>query len=287
MKRYSGRNFTNTELQFIRQLIADNPSLNRAQLSRLVCKQLNWLKPNSTLKEMSCRVAMLRMQDDEVLTLPKPKRKHTPPCAQKNIIFTDKTAEQPLCQQPVHQFKHIELILVNKNNSKLWNEYIQRYHYLGYNPLPGAQLRYFAKADDEIVGLLGFGASAWKTAPRDNFIGWTQTQREKNLQLIVNNARFLILPWVQSKNLASKLLGLIAQQLPHDWFQRYHYKPVLLETFVETQRFLGTCYKASNWLRVGRTAGRGKLDPHKKALLPKKDVWLYPLQKNFKEILCQ
>lgn len=285
--RYSGRDFSDVEIQWMRNLMAGDPTLTRVQLSRIVCKQLKWLKPNGELKDMSCRVAMLRMQDDGLIRLPKPKKKHTPPCASKNIIFTEKTAEQSPCQKPVHHFKHIELTLVNKNNSKLWNEYIQRYHYLGYAPLPGAQLRYFAIADNNIVGLLGFGASAWKTAPRDNFIGWSQTQREKNLQLIVNNARFLILPWVQSKNLASKLLGLIAKQLPHDWSHRYNYKPVLLETFVETQRFLGTCYKAANWVCVGRTAGRGKLDPQKKALLPKKDIWLYPLQKDFRNILLK
>ncbi len=144
----------------------------------------------------------------------------------------------------------------------MWNEYIERYHYLGYTPLPGAQLRYFVSMDKQILALLGFGASAWQVAPRDNFIGWDHEQRRKGLPLIVNNARFLILPWVQSKNLASKILAMIARQLPINWCERYNIQPVLMETFVEIGRFSGTCYRAANWIHVGQTKGRGKLGPN-------------------------
>ena len=131
----------------------------------------------------------------------------------------------------------------------------------------------------------GFGAPAWKTAPRDRFIGWRPSERERNLQLIVNNARFLILPWVESQNLASKLLALAARQLPQDWHDRYAYRPVPLETFVDTQRFTGACYKAANWIHVGQTQGRGKLDWHHQADLPTKSIWLYPLSKLFRRSL--
>jgi hypothetical protein len=174
----------------------------------------------------------------------------------------------------------------NTKESYLWNEYIARYHYLGYNPLPGAQMRYFAVSNGQILALMGFGASAWNVAPREEFIGWNDEQRRKNLHLVVNNARFLILPWVGSKNLASKLLGMAVRRLPDDWNQRYGYRPVLLETFVETQRFRGTCYKAANWIFVGQTKGRGKCDVKKIACLPIKDIWLYPLSKSFKNVLC-
>ncbi len=156
---------------------------------------------------------------------------------------------------------------------------------LGYKPLPGAQLRYFACSESRILALLGFGAAAWKTAPRDRFIGWRPSERERNLQLIVNNARFLILPWVESKNLASKLLAMAARQLPEDWHDRYAYRPVLLETFVDTGRFTGACYKAANWIHVGQTQGRGKLDRDRKADLPTKSIWLYPLSKHFRRSL--
>ena len=175
--------------------------------------------------------------------------------------------------------------IVTKATSALWNEYIERYHYLGYSPLPGAQLRYFITAEEQIVALTGFGAAAWQTAPRDQFIGWNHDQRKKNLYLIVNNARFLILPWIQSKNLASKILSLTIRRLPDDWEQRYNIRPVLLESFVQKNRFAGTCYKAANWIKVGETKGRGKLGPAGKISVPIKDVWVYPLDKKFRLLL--
>ena len=134
-------------------------------------------------------------------------------------------------------------------------------------------------------GLLGFGASAWQVAPRDTFIGWDHEQRRRGLPFIVNNARFLILPWVQSKNLASKILAMIARQLPIDWLNRYSIQPVLMETFVETSRFAGTCYRAANWIHVGQTKGRGKLGPYGVQSVPIKDIFLYPLTRKFKSIL--
>jgi hypothetical protein len=179
---------------------------------------------------------------------------------------------------------HLEVV-TDREKSALFREYIHRYHYLGYTPLPGAQLRYFALSNGHILALFGFGAAAWKILPRDNFIGWNHRQRQKRLHLIVNNARFLILPWVKSKNLASKLLAMAAKRIPQDWCNTYGYKPVLLETFVESQQFQGTCYKAANWIYVGQTKGRGKLDIHNSASLPKKDIFLFPLTPTFKEIL--
>jgi hypothetical protein len=135
------------------------------------------------------------------------------------------------------------------------------------------------------VALLGFGAAAWKTAPRDDYIGWSAQQRKKNLHLIVNNARFLILPWVHSKNLGSKILSMAARKVASDWQSRYNYQPWLLETFVEKKRFCGTCYKAANWICVGDTKGRGKLDVKNEYKLPVKSVWLYPLCTNFRQKL--
>jgi len=174
---------------------------------------------------------------------------------------------------------------VGRTHSRLWNEYIHRYHYLGYQPLPGAQLRYFVTIEEQIVAALGFGAAAWQTAPRDQFISWTHEQRKRNLPLIVNNARFLIMPWVRSKNLASKILAMLAHRLPDDWAAKYHIRPVLLETFVDSEQFTGTCYKAANWTYVGKTKGRGKLGPAGKQSVPIKDIWLYPLSRQFRQRL--
>jgi len=283
MKRYCGRDFSVEEQAQIIELIEHNPSKNRAGLSRDVCRMLSWYKADGGLKEMSCRVVMLRMQEDGLIQLPMSR--------QTNLVRRSKPSKtcasepQSLIQNPVHQLGALQLCLVTSKDSRLWNEYIQRYHYLGYTPLPGAQLRYFVIMNGQIIALLGFGASAWQVAPRDNFIGWDHEQRRRGLPLIVNNARFLILPWVQSKNLASKILAMIAKQLPIDWLNRYNIQPVIMETFVESERFTGTCYRAANWIHVGQTKGRGKLGPPGVQSVPIKDIFLYPLTRNFRNIL--
>ena len=177
-------------------------------------------------------------------------------------------------------------LVSNKRDSLLWNAYIQRHHYLGHQLMPGAQLRYFVRAEGHIIAALGFAASAWKVKPRDNTIGWTSAQRRRNLHLIVNNARFLILPWINCKNLASRVLALTSRRLTEDWHARYAYRPVLLETFVEKPRFAGTCYKAANWQYLGDTQGRGKLDTLHRKTQPIKSIWIYPLARDFHQHLC-
>jgi hypothetical protein len=176
--------------------------------------------------------------------------------------------------------------VVSKHDSLLWNAYIERHHYLGHQLLPGAQLRYFVRAAGDVVAALGFGASAWKVKSRDERIGWTSEQRRRNLHLIVNNARFLILPWIQCRNLASRVLSLVNRRLANDWHARYAYRPVLLETFVEKPRFTGTCYRAANWQYLGDTQGRGKLDTFHHNSEPIKGVWIYPLVPNYRSHLC-
>ena len=229
MKRYSGREFSPADLQAITRTIELNPTLKRTPLSRLVCEQLNWRRPDGRLREMSCRVAMLRMQADGLITLPasqipKPRRR-------AQFIATPATDEQPVLAAAVHELPALSLHIVDGRGaaSRLWNEYVARYHYLGYTPMSGSQIRYSVYAGDRLVALLSFGASAWKLADRERFIGWTHEQRQKNLQLVVNNARFLILPWIQSKGLASKILAMAARRLPVDWLARYGYQPVMLE----------------------------------------------------------
>jgi hypothetical protein len=279
MTRYCGKDFNEDEIHQIRQLIDNNPDFHRAELSRQVCRMLQWRKPDGGLKDMSCRVAMLRMHQDGIISLPPPRRAKA---ALRKPQLTSASDWQASIIKPVHQLGALKLYKVGRDTSQLWNEYIERYHYLGYKPLPGAQLRYFIKMDDQILSLMGFGAAAWQTAPRDKFIGWSHEQRKRNLPFVVNNARFLILPWVQSKNLASKILALLAKKLPDDWQKQYGIKPVLMETFVETNRFAGTCYKATNWIYVGKTKGRGKLGPAGKQSVPIKDLWLCPLCRDFR-----
>ena len=285
MKRYSGRDFSPEDLQAVARLIETNPTVKRTPLSRLVCELLDWRRPDGRLREMSCRVAMLRMQADGLITLPAsqiPKQRR-----RARFIATPATDEQPLLAAAVHELPALKLSIVDGRGaaSRLWNEYVARYHYLGYTPMSGSQIRYSVHAGDRLVALLSFGACAWKLADRERFIGWGHEQRQKNLQLIVNNARFLILPWIQSKGLASKILAMAARRLPVDWQARYGYRPVMLETFVESPRHKGTCYKAANWQRVGRTVGRGKKSTVHQQVLPTKDIWLYPLSRDFATVL--
>ena len=283
--RYCGRPFTRQEIELIRRLIAAEPRPNRAQLSRMVCQALQWLRPGGTLKDMSCRVAMLRMEKDGLIELPPPQNSNGNGATRPRLT-TASAPQHPITASAGRLGKLQLRPVTTPQQSSLWNELIQRHHYLGYQPLPGAQIRYLIfSANSQLLAALGFGAAAWKVAPRDRFIGWNPEQRSQNLHRIVNNARFLILPWVTSKNLASKILALTAKQLPNDWLARYQYTPVLLETFVEAQRFSGTCYRAANWTHIGQTQGRGKLDRHHKNAEPVKNIYLYPLQKHFRQTL--
>lgn len=286
MRRYCGRAFTDAELGAIAQLIEQAPQLKRAELSRRVCRELNWVRPDGNLKDMTCRVAMLRMHAHGLITLPASQMRQR---RRPEFGPTPATDAQPLLSLPVHALGPLSLrpVRAGDAHSRLWNEYMARYHYLGYAPMSGSQLRYNVFAAEQLVALLSFGASAWKLSDRERFIGWSEPQRQRNLQLVVNNARFLILPWIQSKGLASKILAMAARQLPRDWHHRYGYRPVLLETFVESPRHRGTCYKAANWQRVGQTVGRGKTSRTHAQIVPIKDIWLYPLRKNFRSVLCR
>jgi hypothetical protein len=281
---YCGRFFSSQEINHIRDLIASDQRYNRAQLSRVVCENLRWLRPDGRLKDMSCRVAMLRMQNDGLIRLPPPKTINGN--GRIRPLLTSASECTNCITTPVHTLGQIELHRVDTTKqSRLWNELIERYHYLGYKPLPGAQMRYLVEANKDIIAAIGFGAAAWTVAPRDQWIRWDHKQRRKNLHLVVNNARFLILPWVKSKNLASKLLACSAKQLPKDWENKYSYKPVLLETFVQKNKFAGTCYRAANWIKLGDTKGRGKLDVKNEYNLPIKTIYVYPLSKNACQLL--
>ncbi len=282
--RYCGRVFTPEEIERIRGLICATPRRNRAQLSRVVCDELDWKRPDGRRKDMSCRVAMLRMHRDGLILLPSP-MKGNGNGRRRPQATTASDPRDPVLL-PAGSLGDLELRPVDtRQDSCLWNELIERYHYLGYTPLPGAQVRYLVFAGSHLVAAMGFGASAWKVRPRDQFIGWTDEQRPRQLHRIANNARFLILPWIRSHNLASRILGAVVRQLPRDWKARYGDELVLLETFVEQERFRGTCYRAANWIRVGQTQGRGKLDRRMLFSLPVKDIYLYPLRRDFRQQL--
>jgi hypothetical protein len=272
-------------LDLIRSIIAwsqEHPT--REAIARAVCQSLAWVKPDGGPKLVTAKVALLRMHRDGIIDLPPPLNGNgnghlhpqPTPAADPGPLLTG--TRRDLGPLALHR-------VACRNDSRLWNELIERYHYLGYTPLPGAQIRYLIRNESRLLGAIGMGAAAWKIAPRDQFIGWTSTQREQHLHLVINQARFLILPWVRVKNLASSVLGLLATRVASDWEKLYAYRPVLMETFVEQNRFPGTCYRAANWIYVGQTQGRGKLDIHTRRDKPIKDIFLFPLEKNFRHIL--
>jgi hypothetical protein len=282
--RYCGRIFSEADIELIAQLCRSLPT--RMAISREVCERLDWRRPDGRLRDMSARVALLRMQADGLIQLPAPTH------ATGNYKWPLRLPPGPMPPEvrcDLRDINPISLRLLRRKNwrdrdSRLWNDLVARYHYLGYSPLPGAQLRYFIEANGQILGLFGFAAAAWKCHLRDSFIGWAHLTRQANLHLIAGNARFLILPWVTVPHLASSALGRLARQLPADWEAVYGYRPALLETFVEADRF-GTSYRAANWLHLGQTQGRGKLDRLHLHALPVKHLFVYPLSPRFRHIL--
>ena len=284
--RYYGRDFTAGEMALLRALIAGPPPLNRHMLSKEFCRRIGWFKPDGGLKDMMARVAMLAMHRDGLIALPAPQGRQNRPGP---IVFGPDT-EAPLFPAPttLDKVRPLDLrpVVRGTRQSKLWNEFVARYHYLGYKTLVGAQMRYAVHdRDGWPLAMLGFSTAAWKLAPRDNFIGWTRQKREKNLPFVVDNPRFLILPWINIPNLGSHILAIIRRRLPDDWTERYNTTPVLIETFVETPRYTGAVYRASGWTRVGTTQGRGRYDRDRQSDKPKKDVWLRPLRRDWKRTL--
>ena len=280
--RYCGRDFSEEDLELIRSLAADLAT--RTAISEATCLALGWLRHDGRTAAMSARVALLRMARDGLVVLPPPRN--------GNGNGAIPARMQPISELAIgvpttlSELGSIELVRVDTKAASIrWRTLIATHHYLGYTPFAGAQLRYLVESPHGTLGALGFAASAWACAPRDTHIGWDATTRKARLHLVAGNARFLILPNVTVPNLASHILGSVARRLAADWQRAYGYQPVLLETFVETGRFTGTSYRAANWLHVGQTKGRGKLDRYNKHALPIKDVYLYPLQHNYQRIL--
>ena len=282
MYRYCGKDWSEDDIRVIRELIVASPLALRAELARLVCAAFEWRRPNGEYKLMSCRVAMIRMWRDGLIELPR--ARHTVRRPRQTFVSSASDPDS-VVEISIKEIKHLSLDVCQKKELRLWNEFIGRYHYLGYRIMPGAQIRYLIRAGERVLGAMGFGGPAWKVAPRDNFIGWTPEERERHLHFIVNQTRFLILPWIRCKNLATKSLAMARARIADDWGERYGYRPVLLETFVDTTRFRGTCYKADNWIQVGLTQGRSRMDRTHANDQPVKSIWCLPLQPNFREIL--
>jgi hypothetical protein len=288
--RFCGRLFSKQELEWMREMARDYAGLGVTEIARTVCELLGWKRANGRLKDQECRQLLERLRDQGWLTLPPVQS--SGPRGPRQIRLSEAGAPQLTLEGSAGEFEPLEWRVVQSGSeSRLWMELIDRHHYLAYRVPVGANLRYVVRSErsgEQVLACLLWSSAAWKMAPRDQWIGWNQEQRAQNLQWVVNNSRFLILPWVRVPGLASKILGQCARQLPGDWELRYGYRPLLLETLVDARRFRGTCYRAANWIRIGQTQGRGRMDKeHRAHGLAPKDIYLYPLCRSVQQKLCQ
>jgi len=279
-----GRRLSSADVAYIRQTVDTHWEKGRSWISRFICQQWDWRQPNGQLKDMACRAILLRLEELELLKLPPRK------CAGRNNRHPSFAPPSGFSTNPlvgtVGEFAPLKLEMVRwSKGERLWNWLVQTYHYQGYRLIVGPHLKYLAYLGGQVVACLGWGAPAWKVGSRDRFIGWNQEQRRSHLHFLLNNVRFLILPWIRVKYLASQVLASNIKVLPSDWQRFYQHPVVLLETFVDTSRFRGTCYQASNWLWVGQTKGSGKRGNHYYYHGQPKTVYLYPLRKDFREVL--
>jgi hypothetical protein len=286
---FAGRAFSIEEVQLIQEISRDYRSLGRTEISRTICELLDWKRPNGRLKNHECRLLLERLQDQGLVSLPKIR-----PLGRRGaraVLLTEQSDPEQEIVGAAGDLEPLRLEIVEGSggDSRRWQELIERYHYLRYRVPVGANLRYLvhcSRYPDRVLACLLWSSPAWKMALRDRWIGWSDAQRRRNLQLIVNNARFLILPWVRVRGLASKILSLCARQLPADWEKRYGYRPLLLETLVDASRFRGTCYRAANWVALGQTQGRGRMDRHHSSQgRTPKNIYVYPLCRNVRKRL--
>ena|SRR6478672_1004813 len=283
---FCGRTFRNDELELMRQIVQDFSGLGVTEMARTICELLEWTRPSGGLKNHECRQLLERLQAEGFLQLPEVR--NLGGRGPRRVDVSEARLQPASVACTVSECEPLELALVEgATESRRWREQMERYHYLGCRVPFGANLRYWVRhGERELAGLL-WTSPAWKMQARDAWIGWDDEQRRRNLQSIVNNGRFLILPWVQIKGLASKILALSARQMPRDWEVRYGRRPLLLETLVDAARFRGTCYRAANWIHLGQTSGRGRMDrAHTAPGQAIKDIYVYPLLRDTRQRLC-
>jgi len=287
---FSGRTFSAAELDLIREITRDFSSLSLTELSKTLCELLDWKRPTGKLKYEECRALLEHLRDQGVLILPG--LRNTRGLGPRPVAITNQSDPEAPVTGTASDFEPLDLHLVQASDGallSLFKQYIGRYHYLGYRIPFGANLRYFVRSQqlpDRYLACLQFSSPAWRMAPRDAWIGWSANERQRNLQFIVSHSRFLILPWISVKGLASKILSLAARRLPDDWQRMYGYRPLLLETLVDRARYRGTCYKAANWIYLGATQGRGRMDrDHAAHGHSVKDIYVYPLGRHARDQL--
>ena len=273
-----GRAFSALEVRTIRAIVDTSPDDHRYALSKKVCGVLGWQQANGRPKDRACRDVLSKLHALGLIRLPPPRR---PGVRRRPIPMTEGTADRAIVTVGPRDIDSRCFSIVtgcgDPSREQLWNEFVERYHDLGYGVPLGAHIKYFVEHDGQPIACLAFGGAAWRLQARDAWIGWSDEDRARRLPLVINNTRFLMLPWGRSPNLASRILSLAARRLPADWQRLYAYRPLLLETFVDVERHAGTCYRAANWMLVGHTKGRGRMDRHFHAGRSRKAILLYPL----------
>jgi hypothetical protein len=265
----------------IRWAVEAYPGLARTELAGTICELIGWLTPSGNAKKAQC-LALLKELENEGVLSPPPANLKVGGARRARIIPIDPPAEEVTGIGEVR----LEIVRGSGTEALRWRSCMEHYHLLGNRQEFGSRIRYFIMDGERELGCMMFSASAWALESRDTWIGWDEAARKERLHLVVNNSRFLIMPWVRVPNLASRALALAARRIVTDWKTEFGYGPVLLETFVDTSQFKGTCYKAANWIWLGETKGRGRMDRHTRKSLPKKAIYVHPLRRDFKAILC-
>ena len=289
--RFCGRGVGESDLALIRDVTARFSALSRTELAHTVCELLGWERPNGQLKARECREYLQRLERAGLIELPaaRPRRPHG---SATSIPSTSRGEAREAITGEARDLGELRCTVVEgEQDRRLWREWMGRYHYRGFRVPYGAQLRFFvwaSRPQPQVVACLQFSSPAWRLAVRDRWIGWSDSVRAKNLQRVVQNSRFLILPWVSVRNLASRILALGTRELGAAWRARYHVEPLLLETLVEPQRYSGTCYRAAGWQELGASTGRGRQDRHhrREGLCPK-IVFVYPLGRDVRRWLLE
>jgi hypothetical protein len=282
--QYRSRPLGEGDVAFIKEVISRHYDKGRSYISRTLCEAWSWLQPNGKLKEYAARDLLLRLEEQGYISLP-------PRLCEKNNTFAKTYDQVPLFVDEalagsVSDYPAPSFHIVSAGGSYRWDYLVHHYHYLGLPKLVGEHLKYEVLIDGQIVACLGWASAAWKIRDRDLFIGWDEQTKRKHLYLVVNNVRFLILPWIQVEHLASKILSMSLKRLSGDWQEGFGHPVYLAETFVDTFRYQGTCYRASNWQHVGQTKGSAKKgNAYLYHGLPKA-IYLYPLHRDFRRLLC-
>ena len=283
--RYRGRKISQEDILYIRALIEQHPQQSRRMLSTRLCEAWQWRQANGALRDMVCRGLLLMLDRAGQIKLPPVSYvRHNPLAnrARPEPVRIDTTA----IEDRLRHLQPLEFELVRRTEKeRLWNSLLEEHHYLGYQQPVGEHLKYLVLGQGRPVACLAWSSAPRHLGSRDRYIGWNAEQRRRNVRFLAYNTRFLILPWVKVEHLASHILGRMAARISADWQQIYGHPIYFLETFVDPERFRGTCYRAANWVVLGNTTGRGKQSNSYVPNRSIKQVLGYPLAKQFRELL--